>query len=249
MPQLGRLAPRPSATVAAETALRQAILDGHLAAGERLPPERELADTLGVSRLTLRAALATLSASGLLTVRHGSGYVVRDFRDTGGSDLLPGLLELAIEHGTLVDAAGDLLRLRRHLASAVLEAIAEAPPAATARRALAAAIDELAAAVEAGASVAELAARDLAILRAVVAASGSVVLRVCLNPVIAVVSSSGPLRDALYAEPKTNVTAWRALAAWLEHPRAAAIPMIEAALAAHDRGTLARLARRRRGAR
>ncbi len=249
MPQLGRLAPRPSATVAAETALRQAILDGHFTAGDRLPPERELAETLGVSRLTLRAALATLSSAGLLSVRHGSGYVVRDFRDTGGSDLLPGLVEVAIERGTLVATAAELLRLRRHLAAAVLESITENAPGGPGRRAVRAAVEAFAAAVEAGAKPEELARLDLAILRAVVAASGSVVLRVCLNPVIAVVSNSEPLRDALYAEPATNVAAWRALVGWIERPNASAIPLILAALAAHDRGTVARLARKRRSAR
>src|SRR5262249_50881236 len=121
MPKLARLAPRPSATAAAEHAIRRAIVAGTLAAGERLPPERELAATPGMSRLTLRAALATLSAAGLLAVRHGSGYVVRDIRDTGGADLLPDLVELAVERRALGDTAADLLRLRRHLATAVLE--------------------------------------------------------------------------------------------------------------------------------
>ena len=47
---------RQPAHQACEHALRQAILRGDLAAGERLPPERTLSATLGVSRLTLRAA-------------------------------------------------------------------------------------------------------------------------------------------------------------------------------------------------
>src|SRR5262245_38831500 len=113
--QLGQLPARASATVAAEQAIRRAILDGRIAAGDKLPPERDLAATLGVSRLTLRAALATLAAAGLITVRHGSGYRVADFRQTGGSDLLGGLVEVAGETGRLVDSAADLLRVRRHL--------------------------------------------------------------------------------------------------------------------------------------
>src|SRR5512143_2332958 len=122
------IAPREPAHQACEHALRRAILRGELAAGDRLPPERELASQFGVSRLTLRAALATLDASGLISVRHGSGYVVRDFVRDGGPDLLPGLTELASERGGLPPIAAELLRVRRHLAHAALERMVEQPP-------------------------------------------------------------------------------------------------------------------------
>ena len=127
--------------------LKVLIVDGELAPGERLPAERDLAVRLGVSRLTLRAALATLSAAGLISVRHGSGYTVRDLRESGGSDLLPELLVRAETRKELAAAATDLLRLRRHLASAVLEALVERPPTVAARRAFAAAVDAFARAV------------------------------------------------------------------------------------------------------
>src|SRR5512135_627319 len=122
------IAHREPAHQACEHALRRAILRGELAVGERLPPERELAAQFGVSRLTLRAALATLDAAGLISVRHGSGYVVRDFVRDGGPDLLPGLADLASERGDLPPIAADLLRVRRHLAHAALERLVEHPP-------------------------------------------------------------------------------------------------------------------------
>ncbi|HEY1777740.1 MAG TPA: FadR/GntR family transcriptional regulator [Solirubrobacteraceae bacterium] len=56
--------------------LKRAILDGTLAPGDRLPPERELAARLGVSRPTLRGAVNALVIMGLLDSRHGSGTFV-----------------------------------------------------------------------------------------------------------------------------------------------------------------------------
>ncbi|HEX8951995.1 MAG TPA: GntR family transcriptional regulator, partial [Polyangia bacterium] len=48
------LPPRLSAVDACADALRRRVLDGELAVGARLPPERELAASLGASRVTLR---------------------------------------------------------------------------------------------------------------------------------------------------------------------------------------------------
>jgi DNA-binding FadR family transcriptional regulator len=50
-----------------------AIRLGLLPAGSRLPPERELAEQLGISRSTLRQALTTLTQSGHLTAVRGRG--------------------------------------------------------------------------------------------------------------------------------------------------------------------------------
>jgi len=52
------------------------IEDNGLAAGERLPPERELATRLGVSRATLSQALVALEVVGVVAVRHGDGTVL-----------------------------------------------------------------------------------------------------------------------------------------------------------------------------
>ena len=49
-----------------------------LEVGQAIPPERRLCEQLGVSRLTLRAALDDLVAEGLLTRRHGSGTYVSE---------------------------------------------------------------------------------------------------------------------------------------------------------------------------
>ncbi|MEU5096813.1 PLP-dependent aminotransferase family protein [Streptomyces sp. NPDC020996] len=64
-----------SRTLAA--AVREAVIDGRLPVGTRLPSERELARTLGVSRGTVVSALAVLRDDGWLHTRHGSGSTVR----------------------------------------------------------------------------------------------------------------------------------------------------------------------------
>src|SRR4051812_26382392 len=51
------------------TQIRAAILQGSMSAGERLPPERQLARQFGVSRATVREALRHLQAQGLLAAR------------------------------------------------------------------------------------------------------------------------------------------------------------------------------------
>ena len=52
--------------------IRSAIVSGRLEQGERLPPERALAEQFGVSRVTVRDALRALEAMGLIDVRVGA---------------------------------------------------------------------------------------------------------------------------------------------------------------------------------
>ncbi|WP_233519964.1 FadR/GntR family transcriptional regulator [Prauserella sp. PE36] len=56
----------------------EVIADERLRPGDRLPPERELAALLGVSRPSLREALRSLKAQGHVEVRHGAGVFVAD---------------------------------------------------------------------------------------------------------------------------------------------------------------------------
>jgi GntR family transcriptional regulator len=61
---------------AAEETLRRWLATGRHRAGERLPPEQELSDRLGISRGTLRTALGRLEARGEIVRRQGSGTFV-----------------------------------------------------------------------------------------------------------------------------------------------------------------------------
>ncbi len=58
--------------------MRRALLDGQLAAGERLPSSRDLAQDLDLSRNTVVAAINQLSVEGYLASRVGSGTYVND---------------------------------------------------------------------------------------------------------------------------------------------------------------------------
>jgi GntR family transcriptional repressor for pyruvate dehydrogenase complex len=65
------------------------VISGGLRPGERLPPERELCERLGVSRTVVREALNLVEARGLVSIEHGRGAVVsggepKAVRDTLG---------------------------------------------------------------------------------------------------------------------------------------------------------------------
>lgn len=89
--------------------IEQLILRGILKPGERLPSERELSERLGVSRPSLREALADLQASGLLTSRAGAGVFVGDVLGSAFSDTL---VRLFASHE---EAVFDYLTFRRDM--------------------------------------------------------------------------------------------------------------------------------------
>ena len=76
--------------------LREAILSGRIRPGERLPGERQLCEAFGVGRPTLREALRSLEAVGMIEVRPGKGggsYAVTPSESTLG-DALAALVSL-----------------------------------------------------------------------------------------------------------------------------------------------------------
>ena len=78
--------------------LREMIHRGELKSGDRLPPERDLARQLGVSRPTLRAGIRTLSAVGVLKSKQGAGTFVVEADASPALDSNP-LRLLASLHG------------------------------------------------------------------------------------------------------------------------------------------------------
>lgn len=112
--------------------LECALLDGHLVAGGRLPPEREFAASLGVSRTSVREALRVMEALGLVDVSRGrTGAILRPEPDNAFADILR--LHVALGHFSWE----SIIELR-----AVLEAWAFFAAASNANQVL---LDELAA--------------------------------------------------------------------------------------------------------
>jgi DNA-binding FadR family transcriptional regulator len=83
---------------AVATQLRDAILDGRFKAGDKLPPERELAEEFGVNRTSIREAIKILEGLRLVAVRHGDGATVQPLIE-GSLDLLGPM----IFHGNSID--------------------------------------------------------------------------------------------------------------------------------------------------
>ncbi len=110
---LARLQPRSLSQAVFET-LRDAILCGELAAGERLPSERALCEKLGVNRAAVREALKRLQELRLVAIRQGESTRVLDYRRTGGLELVAAML-FDREGGLRSDVVRSLVELRTAL--------------------------------------------------------------------------------------------------------------------------------------
>ncbi len=101
--------------------LREMIHEGELRPGDRLPPERDLARQLGVSRPTLRAGIRTLAAIGVFHSRQGAGTFVAEADASPALDANP-LRLMASLHGFSSD---EMFETRIALEMAVAELAAK----------------------------------------------------------------------------------------------------------------------------
>lgn len=153
--------------------LEQAIARGDYGPGDKLPSERELVALFGVSRITVREAIRSLEAVGLVSVQHGRGCFVGPLVD----DTLPSGEWLSVHHKALI----DLLRVRAALDTLAAERAAarrdpdELAAIRAAHEAFAAAADD------AGATPDRLAELDIDFHRAIAVASGNTLLRHLLD--------------------------------------------------------------------
>lgn len=155
----------------AEHALVERIISGVYAIGDRLPPERELAAGLGVTRPTLREAMRRLEQEGWLLVKHGKPTLVRDFWREGGLSVLNRI----IQHQGYIKTGfvTDLLEFRLLVAPTYTrEAVLHNPERIAAHLDAAPTLD---------ASAEAFSTFDWALHRALTAASGSVIYPLMLN--------------------------------------------------------------------
>jgi GntR family transcriptional repressor for pyruvate dehydrogenase complex len=88
--------------------VRREIEAGRLGPGDRLPPERELAQQMGVSRPSLRSGLRTLAAMGIIHARRGAGtFIVEGPPQLGKAPLQ----FMAALHGLTLDQMYEARRM------------------------------------------------------------------------------------------------------------------------------------------
>jgi GntR family transcriptional repressor for pyruvate dehydrogenase complex len=91
--------------------IRTSILSGEFSPGDKLPPERELAEMFGVSRPSVREALNVLASSGLVMSYQGGGTVVLSLVETTGTNSLSELIRVQ------QDRALDVIEVRKCMES------------------------------------------------------------------------------------------------------------------------------------
>lgn len=91
--------------------IRNSIMSGEFAPGDRLPPERELAEMFGVSRPSVREALNILGASGLVEALQGGGTTVKSLMEQGSGNTLSDMIRVEQER------ALDVIEVRKCMES------------------------------------------------------------------------------------------------------------------------------------
>ena len=199
---------RKRAVESAADRLREDILTGTYPAGEHLPGERDLSSALGVSRLTLRSAIARLEAEGLVKAVHGAGNLVMDYRESGGIDLLGHLAELAMQGRVVpVTVLGELLELRRAIAVDALGLATE--------RGTDAELEEMRAHVRAQHALIEKPGEymrsDLAFARLVIRATHNIAFELVFNTVQKTIAENAALELVYYANASQTLTVYARL--------------------------------------
>ncbi len=99
--------------------IKELLQQGELKAGSRLPPERELAEMLSISRPSLRTALKALSLMGIIRAKPGAGTYI--------AQSLPEIFAEPMEFMTLIHktATPELFEARRIIETGLVELAAE----------------------------------------------------------------------------------------------------------------------------
>lgn len=158
--------------------LREMIHRGDLRPGDRLPPERDLAKMLGVSRPTLRAGIRSLAAVGVLKSRQGAGTFVVEADSSPALDSNP-LRLLASLHGF---SSAEMFEARLLLEMAITGLAAER---ATSEH-LAQLAEELAEMFATLSEPEEYLVHDMRFHQTIAAASGNRIITALMNMVVSI---------------------------------------------------------------
>lgn len=197
------------------------LLDGTLQPGDRLPPERELAASLGVGRSSVREALRVLEVMGLIRTGTGSGPTSGAIIIATPAGGMSALLRLQVAaQGFPLD---DVVATRLVLESAVVSALAQDPARATGpAHAMVDAMDAE------DLTPREFLALDAQLHLALAEASGNVVIAAMM----------GGLRTAIESyvqEGAARITEWDAAAERLRSEHRAILDAVDAGDAARAR--------------
>jgi len=100
--------------------LETMILSGKLTIGEKLPSERELAESMKISRSVINAGITEMADKGFLEIVPRSGTYVADYRKKGKLDTLVSIMKF--NGGTLPDAdILSILQIRKVLTALAIE--------------------------------------------------------------------------------------------------------------------------------
>jgi GntR family transcriptional repressor for pyruvate dehydrogenase complex len=166
--------------------VRREIEAGRLGPGDRLPPERELARAMGLSRPSLRSGLRTLQAMGIVTSRRGAGtFIVKGPPQLGKTPLQ----FLAALHGFTLDQMYEARRMLEVGAAGLAaeratgEQIAEMAHGVTG---MFAALDD----------PGEFLRHDLGFHRAVASGSGNPIVAAIIGTLAEIIRETGRIRTA-----------------------------------------------------
>lgn len=151
--------------------IKDMILAGELKPGDRLPPEKELSEALGLSRSSLREAVKALEIIHVLDVRRGDGTYVTSLKP----EVLLGAMSF------MADIHQDASVLELFAVRRILEPAAAAMACGRVTPADVARLRSLLAEVAAGTSVDDLVAHDLIFHRSVCELSGNAYLTSLLD--------------------------------------------------------------------
>ncbi len=185
-------APPSRRSVPAQVAdsLTEAVLAGRFPPGSTLPPERDLAEQLGINRTSLRQAIARLEQAGLVESRQGVGTVVGDpLRAADASVVLRALLAAG------PDLVGEVLQVRQALGGLAGRLVAErvAPPVRDGLQ------ERLQAAAAAG-DAAGLQAAELALFSFLVDSTGNRPLQVMMGWLEKLYGAAAPLFRSAFTD-------------------------------------------------